>query len=182
MSKNQIRIIVIACICAVIAAVVIVAVVMESGPSEVVDAGDGGNGGASFGAAEDLPKLAVNSVTESGDDMVVDTSYFNFSYPAMYIDVMTVEAVSDGDHRALDFIAILDGKKEKAYSILFGSKDGIDFGTLTLDGVADPIRVSVVFYELSPGYDEVQTVTFNAVAETINDVNASLDKVEGFKS
>ncbi|MBQ4140349.1 MAG: hypothetical protein IJD70_03330 [Clostridia bacterium] len=130
----------------------------------------------------DLPELKIESIEEEGDQMVVSTSYCTFKYPMAYSDLISVEAYQGDGMSGIRFTAKIGGEQIPIYSLLFNSQEGGEFGTLDIEGVAESVRVSVVFAELPADIKDDDKATFFATQETVNDVERSLSEFDGYTS
>ncbi len=122
--------------------------------------------------------LSVMSVTESGEWMIVKTSYITLRYPFAFSDIIDVEAYNDESVSQLRFYSNLDGKKILNYVIYFNSDEGIPCGTIKLNG---EIPVSVELKDVPRKLSKDWASTYYAVQETFNDVLKSMKENSNFK-
>ena len=115
------------------------------------------------------PQLAVDSIEEQGDMMVVNTPFFQLKYPFAFADLIQVEAVDNGEVAELHFSAKLDLSDYRLFSISFG-------------GTGDflPVEVYATLYRIDESLSSDFVNTFNAAQECFNDVMMSLMECEGF--
>lgn len=129
-----------------------------------------------------IPELKIESIEEQSENTVIKTSYCTITFPSMFYDLIKVDEYFGDGTGCIIFSAYIGNGYETVYTLIFNSETGIDIGTLKLDGVDDPIRVSVNFYEPSEGLSDDALAGFYAAQETFNDVVVSLEKNEGFTS
>jgi len=122
-------------------------------------------------------ELAVQSVADQNDFVLVTTTYGTVKYPLAFSDIMSVEVEAFEDYAALTFNAMIDGAAVKLYAMQFNSEEGIPVGTLKVDGKT--YEVTAQLYDATDISDE-NMVTFDAAQETLNDVIHSLSENEGF--
>ena len=121
-----------------------------------------------------LPALEIEVTSESGNLVVLKTSYGYVRYPKAFSDFITVEAVNYDGSSELQFFADLGGKKVPIYTIHYNIDAGIPCGRFRVAAVTDEVGVSVTFHEIPENISENWVSTFNATQETFNDVLASL--------
>lgn len=127
-----------------------------------------------------VPSLAVDSVQEDGDMMVVNTPYFQLRYPFAFADLIQVEAVINGDAEELVFSAKLDLSEYRLFSLSFGGTGDILLGTMELPERQEPVQVYATLYRIDETLSSDFVNTFNAAQECFNDVMVSLVECEGF--
>ena len=131
---------------------------------------------ATEAAVPETPVLAVESVTEQGDAVIVKTSYCEVQYPFAFADLIRVRA----EEEKLNFVMELLGEEYPLFAICFGEGEGIPLGTLQLEGQPEPMAV---WAEIGvPNEDALgdNVNTYFAVQESFNDVIMSLMENEGF--
>ncbi len=165
-------------ICVILLSVLLIAIILIArnvggeAPSEGSDAVTTTD---SYREPAELPLLSIESIMKEGEAIGVYTSYCNLKFPEQYADIIKVEAVNEGDYRALDFYIELDGAKETIYTILFGGGEGIEVCNLSLEGASEPLRVGVIFYEPQGSYAEDRLSVYYSAADTFNEVASSLE-------
>ncbi len=126
----------------------------------------------------EAPVLAVESITEQGDVVVVKTSYCEVKYPFAFADLIRVQA----EEEKLDFVLELSGEAYPLFAICFGEGEGIPLGTLAVDGKAEPMAVWAQIGTPNEAALGDSVSTYYAAQESFNDVLASLMENEGFTS
>ncbi len=129
-----------------------------------------------------IPELKIESVEEQEDIVLITTSYCSMSYSSAFSELMGTDVYFGDGTGCIIFSARVGGGNQTVYSLLFNNESGIDLGTLKLDGVSEPIRVSVVFYDAPASLTGDNLISYLAAQETFNDVVVSLEKNEGFTS
>lgn len=126
------------------------------------------------------PQLAVDSIEEQGDMMVVNTPFFQLKYPFAFADLIQVEAVDNGEVAELHFSAKLDLSDYRLFSISFGGTGDFLLGTMVLPQFEAPVEVYATLYRIDETLSSDFVNTFNAAQECFNDVMMSLMECEGF--
>ena len=126
-----------------------------------------------------MKELLVESSTERGEVVTVETTYGTVKYPYAFSDLIIVEAETFENHAALTFKAELDGEQYNLYTLLFNGEeeDSMPLGELLVDG--ETYVVTALFHDVT-GLSDDNMVTFYAVQETFNDVVNSLSENSGF--
>ncbi len=150
--------------------------------SDAIEATGTPGGSAPADIVTAVPELKIISTEEQAESVIISTSYCTLSYPSMFSDMIKVESYFGEGMGCIMFLAEFNGKSATAYTVLFNSENGIDVGTLKVDGTDQPLRVSVSFYEPTEDMTGDDLTSFYAVAETFNDIAQSLEKNEGFTS
>lgn len=125
-----------------------------------------------------LPELLIDSVEEQGGRVIVSTSYFDFSYPLAYADLIYMEAKMQDGQALLEFTTNIDGQTYRLYTLIFGGDGDIPLGTLRIGD--SRYHVAAVIYEIDGAITEGWVNTFYAAQERFNDVVDSLEKNDGF--
>jgi len=133
--------------------------------------------------ASEIPELKYISTEESGENVILETTYCTLKYPKMFVEMIETEVYFGDGTGCVMVFAKLNNNSVPAFTILFNSSEGIDVGTLKLDGVDSPLRVSVVFYEENAqGLPDGDREGFYAVSEAFNDIALSLEENPGYTS
>jgi len=175
--SNSARLNIILSVCCVVLVLVIVAMAMAMDRANEGDVSGGSVGdNVNFDTPQKikLPELTVGAIEERGDVVVVTTSYCTLKYPFAFVDLMKIEPIVQDVGAGLDFSLEVEGRKSKVFTLLFGSKEGALVGRIKLDGQAEAIDVTVVFYEVDAELNPSLHTTFYAVQETFNDIVNSL--------
>lgn len=130
--------------------------------------------------APEKAQLAVDSIEEQGDMMVVNTPYCVLKYPFAFADLIQVEALNNGDAGELVFSAKLDLSDYRLFSIVFGGSGDILLGTMMLPDREEAVEVYATLYQIDETLSADFVNTFNAAQECFNDVMVSLMENEGF--
>ncbi len=130
----------------------------------------------------DIPELKIDSIEEQNNDVVIITTYCTLRYPSAYYELIKADAYYGDGTGCIIFSADVGGRYDTVYTLLFNSEDGIDLGTLKLEGADEPIRVSVFFYDAPESVTGDALTVFYAAQETFNDISNSLEENEGFTS
>lgn len=125
-------------------------------------------------------QLAVDSIEEQGDLMIVNTPFCTLKYPFAFADLIQVEALNSGDAQELVFSAKLDLSAYRLFSIAFGGSGDILLGTMMLPYGEAPVEVYATLYQIDETLSADFVNTFNAAQECFNDVMVSLMENEGF--
>lgn len=133
-------------------------------------------------AATEAPKtqLAVDSIEEQGDLMIVNTPFCTVKYPFAFADLIQVEANNNGDTAELVFSAKLDLSDYRLFTLSFGGSGDILLGTMMLPDRDEAVEVYATLYQIDETLSEDFVNTFNAAQECFNDVVISLMENEGF--
>lgn len=133
--------------------------------------------------ASEIPELKYISTEESGENVILETTYCTLKYPKMFVEMIETEVYFGDGTGCIMVFAKLNNNSVPAFTILFNSNEGIDVGTLKLDGVDAPLRVSVNFHDSNAeGLSGGDLEGFYAVSEAFNDVVVSLAENPGFTS
>lgn len=120
--------------------------------------------------------LAVESVTEQGDMVIVQTTYCDVKYPFAFADLIGVEA----EEEKLNFVLQLSGEEHLLFAICFQEGEGIPLGTLAVEGKEEPVAVWAQIGTADEAALGDNVSTYYAAQESFNDVLASLMENEGF--
>lgn len=120
------------------------------------------------------------SVTERGEDVVLETVYGTVKYPAAFADVIDVLPTADDRRAALTFTASVNDTSARLYTLWFNGAVGVPVGEMVLAETGNTVQVTIEFYSEAAGLDEEALITFYAAQETVNDVIASLGDNENF--
>lgn len=129
-------------------------------------------------SAQALPDLMIHSVEEQGESVLVSTSYFDFTYPLAYADLIQMETKMQDDQARMEFTTRIDGETYPLYTLIFNGDEGISLGTLRIG--SSRYHVSAVIYEIDEAIAKGWMNTFYAAQETFNDVVVSMEKNDGF--
>ena len=123
---------------------------------------------------EVMPELKIESVSESGSWIIVETTYGQVRYPYAFSEIMSVNAINRNNSAQLQFATEIDGTDIVVYTIYYNEEIGSKLGELNLGGEVGNVSVSVLFEAASSSISEEWLTTFYATQETFNDVFASL--------
>ncbi len=129
-----------------------------------------------------IPELKIESLEEQEQIVLITTSYGTMSFSSAFSELIGTDVYFGDGTGCIIFSARVGGENQTVFSLLFNNESGIDVGTLKLDGVETPIRVSVVFYDPPASIAGDDLISFLAAQETFNDIVVSLEKNEGFTS
>lgn len=130
--------------------------------------------------APEKVQLAVDSIEEQGDMMIVNTPFCVLKYPFAFADLIQVEAMNSADTAELVFSAKLDLSSYRLFSIVFGGSGDILLGSMMLPDGEAPVEVYATLYQIDETLSADFVNTFNAAQECFNDVMVSLMENEGF--
>ena len=133
-----------------------------------------------FNSEINVPELKIESIEDGDKEAVLKTNYCELRYPSMYYDLLKADAYFGDGTGCIIFSANIGGGYATVYTVIFNGEDGRSLGTLKLDGVDDPVRVSVNFYEPASNILGDALEGFYAAQETFNDIIASLAENENF--
>lgn len=142
----------------------------ETGPSQQIQ---------QTTAPVEQPPLTVESVTEEGGRIVVNSSWCTVAYPFAFADLLRVNAGQIMGSPALCFTAVIGGEEYAVFDICFGRGD-ILLGELELPVTGEKIQVRADLHKAPEGLTEGQLSSFLAAQECFNDVSASLMEHPGF--
>ena len=128
---------------------------------------------------EEAIPLEIVSVVEQGDRVVVTTTYGVVQYPFAFSDLIRVEAENNDSRSTLAFSLVMGETAYPVYALHFGGSEGMVLGTVTLEN-GTSVGVYGEFAQFPESLPEADTVTYNAVQETFNDIVASLGENENF--
>lgn len=131
---------------------------------------------------ESIPELKIESVEEQEKIVLITTTYGTMSYPSAFSELIETDVYFGDGTGCIIFSARVSGETQTVYSILFNNESGIDVGSLKIEGVESPVRVSVVFYDPPESLKDGDLISYLAAQETFNDIVVSLEKNEGFSS
>ena len=135
-----------------------------------------------FNSEIKIPELKIESIEDGAKDVILKTNYCELHYPSMYYDLIKADAYYGDGTGGIIFSANIGGGYATVYTIIFNGEDGGSVGTLKLDGIDEPIRVSVNFYEPASNILGDALEGFYAAQETFNDVAMSLEENEHFQA
>lgn len=135
-----------------------------------------------FDSEINMPELKIESIVDGDRDVTVKTNYCELHFPSMYYDLIKADAYYGDGTGCIIFSANVGVGYVTVYTIIFNGEDGSSVGTLKLDGVETPIRVSVNFYEAPETLSGDALEGFYAAQETFNDIIIALGENENFKS
>lgn len=125
-------------------------------------------------------QLAVDSIEEQGDTMMVNTPFCVLKYPFAFADLIQIEALNNGDAAELVFSANLDLSAYRLFTLTFGGSGDILLGTMMLPDREEAVEVYATLYQIDETLSADFVNTFNAAQECFNDVVVSLMENEGF--
>ena len=125
-----------------------------------------------------VEQLTVLSIKDQDDNVLVTTNYCAIKYPYSMSDLVQVETVNEDDRATLRFYTTLNGTKMPLYELIFGGREEMQVGSITVGQYTLP--VFVVIHEAMPGLDDSSRIGFIAAQETINDVMVSLKENTNF--
>lgn len=133
-------------------------------------------------ATEETAKweLAVESVEDQENNVVVTTSAGQIKYPFAFADLIQVKATNEETVASLEFSALIAGEEYPLYALYFGDGEGIALGTMEIPEEGEPRHVYAAFYPADEASLGDNLGTFHAVQETFNDVVASLNENQSF--
>lgn len=121
-----------------------------------------------------LPELKIESVSESGSWVIVETTYGEVRYPYAFSEVMSVNAISNDNSAQLQFATKIESTDVVVYTIYYNEEIGSKLGEFDLGGETGKVSVSVLFESASSSIPEDWLTTFYATQETFNDVLGSM--------
>lgn len=136
-------------------------------------------GGAPAGL-EPLQEMVIESVSEQGDVVVMETSFCQVKIPYAFSDLIEVQPVNDGNQRTLKFYVMLDEQRHDLFSIIFNGMSGIRLGDISVEGRSSTIPVFAVIDEVHPGLEGDQRLTVLAAQDCFSEIVFSLNDNEGF--
>lgn len=133
-----------------------------------------------FNSEIKMPELEIISVEDGDPNVNLKTNYCELHYPSMYYDLLKTDVYFGDGTGCIIFSANLGSYYATVYNIIFNGEDGRTVGTLQLEGIDEPIRVSVAFYEPSNTVLGEALESFYAAQETFNDIISALRENENF--
>ena len=135
-----------------------------------------------FNSEINIPELKIESIEDGEKDVVLKTNYCELHYPSMFYDLLKADAYYGDGTGCIIFSANIGNSYATVYTIIFNGEDGISIGNLKIDGVDEPIRVSVNFYDPASNIMGESLEGFYAAQETFNDIIVSLGENDNFTS
>ena len=129
-----------------------------------------------------LPEFKLEKIEKRNSKVVINTSYCSVSYGDVFPSELEVESKVEGDTAYLNFSAVIAGKKIPVYTLTFNTAEGIEVGTLALEGSRSPIRVGVTFYDAPISVSGDDLILFLAYSQSFGEIAASLNENQGFKA
>lgn len=124
-------------------------------------------------------EMVIHSIEEQSGVVCVTTSYCTFTYPYAFSDIVSVEAVNDGDRVGLAFSAYIKDSYEPMYNLWINGDQGVLAGNLTVEGQTYPLNLEII--EHRADLEEDYLSTFFAAQETLNDVLQSMQANGSFE-
>lgn len=127
-----------------------------------------------------FPELVIESTEEDGENIILKTSYCILKYPYAFSDLVKTNAENFEGGANLEFYANINNIGYPAFTVSFGTDEGIPVGKITVGDWEEALAVSVVFHEPSEDIGEENMEPFSIVQETFNDILASLQENANF--
>ncbi len=135
-----------------------------------------------FNSEIKIPELKILSIEDGETEVMLNTNYCELRFPSTYYDLLKADAYYGDGTGCIIFSANIGNGHATVYTIIFNGEDGTAIGKLKLDGVDEPIRVSVNFYEPASNILGEALNSFYAAQETFNDIIVSLGENENYTS
>jgi hypothetical protein len=126
-------------------------------------------------------KFAILSEKEEQGVKTYSTVYGEFSYPTEFAEGIDVKASTKQGIPTLVFVINLNDRDASLFTIRYGGKEGIPFGTYQSSGEGEMITLYVSFAEMPPDLTADERDRFEAAQEVFNDVIASMEKNSEFE-
>ena len=108
------------------------------------------------------------------------TIYGSFSYPTEFAKDVVVEASTKGGIPTITFSLDQSELEATLFTIRYGGREGIPFGTYQASADVEPITVYVSFSEAPENFSAEDRRTFEMAQEIFNDVIASMEENSEF--
>ncbi len=125
-------------------------------------------------------ELTIDSVEQSDNMMIVNTSYGAMRYPYAFSDLVEIAAVNKEEQSSLEWYVLLGESKYLMFTVTFNGIDGTLLGTMAVENGKPAEPVYMQFFSADDQLEGADLETFSAVQEILNDVIVSLEDNAGF--